>query len=90
MGPVALHEAVFPLHDHAQVLVVEQQHLHRQLLAEAGGQLLDVHLEAAVAVDVDHEPVGELALRAHRGGQAEAHRAQAAARRGTSAGSSNL
>ena len=30
------------------------------------------------AVDVDHEPAGELALGAHRGGQAEAHRAQAA------------
>ena len=43
-------------------------------------KLLDVHLEAAVAIDIDHEAIGELALHAHRGGQAEAHRAEAAAR----------
>ena len=50
----------------------------RELLAVERGQLLDVHEEAAVAVDVDDQGVREGRLRAHRGGQAEAHRAQAA------------
>ena len=42
--PITLMEAVFPLHDHPEVLVVEQQHLHWELFAEAGGQFLNVHL----------------------------------------------
>ena len=33
VAAVAVVEAVLPLHHHAQVLVVEQQHLDRQLLA---------------------------------------------------------
>ena len=53
VAAIALEEAVLPLHHHAQVLVVQQQHLDRQLLGEAAGQLLHVHQETAVAVDVD-------------------------------------
>ena len=52
-------EAVLPLHDHAQMLVVEDDHLDRQLLAMERGQLLNVHEEAAVAVDVDDQCVGK-------------------------------
>ena len=33
VAAVAVVEAVLPLHHHAQVLVVQQQHLDRQLLA---------------------------------------------------------
>ena len=71
-------EPVFPLHDHAQVLIVEHDHLDRQLLAMDRGQLLNVHDKAAVAVDVDDERVREGGLCSHRGGQAIAHRPQAA------------
>ena len=90
VGPVALHEAVFPLHDHAEVLVVEQQHFHGQVFAEAGGQLLDVHLEAAVAVDIDHEAIGELALHAHRRRAGRSPSCPGRCWRGTCAGWSNL
>ena len=34
VAAVAFVEAVLPLHHHAQVLVVEQQHLDRQLFGE--------------------------------------------------------
>ena len=78
VGPVARVEPVLPLDDHAEVLVVQHDHLDRQVLAVDRGQLLDVHQEAAVAVDVDDQGVGEGGLGPHRGGQAEAHRAEAA------------
>jgi len=38
---------------------------------------LDIHLIAAVAVDIDNQCVGMGRLNAHRGWQAEAHRSQA-------------
>ena len=57
VGAVALHEAVFPLNNHAQVLVVEQHDFDRQLFADAGGQFLNIHQDATVAVDIDHELV---------------------------------
>ena len=47
-------EAILPLNDHAEVLVVEHEHLHREVLGVQGGELLDVHHEGAVAVDVNH------------------------------------
>ena len=78
VGAVPLEEAILPLHHHAEVLVVEQEHFHRDVLGLAGGQLLDVHQDAAVAIDVDHERVGTGHLRPHRRRQAEAHRAEAA------------
>ena len=53
VAPVAVVEPVFPLHHHAEVLVVEQQHLDRQLLGVGGGELLDVHQEAAVTLQAD-------------------------------------
>ncbi len=45
---------VFPLADHAEKTVVEHEHLQGNAIADHGRQLLDVHLEAAVAVDQDH------------------------------------
>ena len=78
MGPVARVEAVFPLHDHAEMLVVEHDHLDRQLFAVKRGQLLDVHEKTAVAVDVDDQPIGKGGLGAHRGRKAITHRPQPA------------
>ena len=60
-------------------MLFKQQHLDRQFFAVAGGHFLDVHQQAAVAVDVDHQLVGMGRLGAHGGRQAEAHRAQPAA-----------
>ena len=79
VSPVTLEEAIFPLHHHAQMLVVQQQHLDRQTLAMAGRQFLDVHLETAIAVDVDYQRIRKGHLGSHRRWQAEAHRAQARA-----------
>ena len=47
-------------------------------LLGARRQLLHVHLDRAVAGDADDGLVGAADLRAHRRGQAEAHRPQAA------------
>ena len=66
-------EAVFPLHDHPEVLVVQDHRLGRDLLDFACGELLHVHHERAVAVDVDDLLVGTGDLGAHRGRVAEAH-----------------
>ena len=76
VGPVAGHEPIFPLDDHAQMLIVQQQHFDRQILAVAGGQFLDIHLKTAVAIDIDDQGVRMGGLGAHRGGQTESHRSQ--------------
>mmetsp|Transcript_53570 Transcript_53570/g.129033 ORF Transcript_53570/g.129033 Transcript_53570/m.129033 type:complete len:283 (+) Transcript_53570:184-1032(+) len=73
-------EPVLPLHDHAQVLVVQDEHLHREVLRVQRGELLDVHDEGSVAVDVDDDGVGPRGGGANRGGEAEAHGAQATRR----------
>ena len=51
---VGLVEAVLPLHHHAKVLIVQDEGLHLQLLYFGGGQLLAVHEETAVSINVDH------------------------------------
>lgn len=52
---VLLVEPVLPLHHHAQMLVIHDEALDVQLLYEDGGQLLAVHEEAAIAINVyDH------------------------------------
>ncbi len=79
MGSIAIHETIFPLDDHPKVLVVQQQHFHGKLFTEAGCQFLDVHLETAVAVDIDDQRIGIGCLNSHRCRQSEAHRAQSAA-----------
>ena len=68
MGPVSAHEPIFPLHDHTEMLVVQQQHLHRQFFAEAGRQFLDIHLKTAIPVDINHQRIGMRRLGAHCGG----------------------
>ena len=45
-----------------------KQDLHWQFFAEAGRQLLDIHLKAAVTVDIDHQRIGVSGLNSHRGG----------------------
>ena len=66
MSPIALEKAIFPLDHHAEVLVVDEQHFDRQFLAERASELLDVHQEAPVAVDIDNELVRIGYLSAHR------------------------
>ena len=53
VGAIALVKTVFPLHHHAQVLIVQQQHLDRQFFGISAGQFLNVHQKTAVAIDVD-------------------------------------
>src|SRR5262249_58151924 len=65
-----------PLPDHTVAAVVDDDSLDRQPLGEAGGELLAVHGERAVAVDVDHEPAGIRRLDSHRGRQTVTHRAE--------------
>ena len=73
MGSVARHETIFPLHHHAQMLVVQQQDFDGKVFAVAGCQFLDIHLETAVAIDVDDGGVGECHLGTHGRGQSKAH-----------------
>src|SRR5260370_42621228 len=81
VSAVAFEEAVFPLHHHPQMLIVEQHHFHRQLLAIGASELLDIHQEAAVAVYVDYGLERMSGLSSHGGRQTEAHRSQSAARK---------
>ena len=69
-------EAIFPLDDHAEVLIIEDHRFCGDLLDVAGGELLDVHDERAVAINVDDLFVGAGDLCAHRCGVAEAHGAE--------------
>ena len=66
-----------PLTNHAQVAIVDDQDLHRDLLKHGRGQLAEGHLEAAVA---NHAPRGFASRhrRADRGGETETHGACAA------------
>lgn len=52
--PVLLVEPVLPLYHHTQVLVVHDEALDIQFLYKDGGQLLAVHEEAAIAINVYH------------------------------------
>ena len=67
-----------PLPHHAEVAVVERDDLDRRLVLQAGRELLDAHLDRAFAGDAHDLGVGPGELDAHRIGQADAHRAQAA------------
>jgi hypothetical protein len=75
---VVLVEQLLPLPDHAEVAVVDDRELHRELLVDQRRQLLERHLEAAVAADRPHRAVAARDLRAHRGRHLEAHRPEAA------------
>jgi len=64
--------------NHAEITVVEDGDLDRQPLLAGGGQLLDVHLDGAVAGDIDDHLVRRRHLGADGRGKAVAHDAQAA------------
>src|SRR5512134_816388 len=68
LGIFPLEEQFLPLPDHPQRAVVEDDHLHGDAVLHRGRHLLDVHLDASVPRDVDHEPVRHRHLRADRGG----------------------
>ena len=68
-----------PLAHHPHVLVVQDEHLHRQPILRQRAHLLDVHQHARLAGDVDHQRVGMRHLHAHRRRQAIAHGAETAA-----------
>ena len=73
-------EAVLPLHHHAQVLVVQQQHLDRQLLAvkqQASSWMFMRKLPSPSMSMTGLAGMGGLCP--HGRGQAEAHRPQTAA-----------
>ena len=70
-------EAVFPLHDHAEVLVIEDEDLGVDLLDLHARELLDVHQERAVAIDVDDLDIWIRDFGADGGREAEAHGAGA-------------
>ena len=70
-------EEVFPLHNHTEVLVIEDDRLGVDLFDLRCGELLDIHHEAAIAVDIDDQFFRKSHLCANRSRQAEAHRAEA-------------
>ena len=69
-------EAVLPLHDHAEVLVVQNDCFRRDALDVGCGELLDIHQKRSVTIDVDHLFVRHGDFRAHRCGVAESHGSQ--------------
>ena len=71
-------EELLPLPHHAQVPVVEDRHLHRDLLLHHRGDLLHVHLEAAIARDGPHRLAGPRQRDAHGRRHREAHGAEPA------------
>ena len=77
MAAISAVKAIFPLHDHAEMLVVQDDRLCRDPLDVRGRQFLNVHQEGAVAIDVDDLFVRVCHLRAQRRRVAKAHRAQA-------------
>src|SRR5688500_19016611 len=80
LGVAAVVEELLPLADHPQVTVVQHGDLYVQPEVSYRGELLDVHLDAAVA---GYDPDGVFRIgesHAHRRRQREAHRAEASAR----------
>src|SRR5215203_1714366 len=79
LGVAAVVEELLPLADHPEVAVVQDGDLYVQAELPDGGELLDVHLDAAVAGDDPDRLVRIGERHAHRRRQREAHRAEAAA-----------
>src|SRR5215210_5138125 len=76
----AVVEKLLPLSDHPEVTVVQDGDLYVQPEVHYRGELLDVHLDAAVAGYHPHGVFGIGEGHAHRRRQREAHGAEAAAR----------
>ena len=64
-----------PLTDHAVAAVIEDENLHRQVIRGDRLELSKIHPDAAVAIHVDHQPVGTCELRSDGGRQSKTHRA---------------
>src|ERR671910_3531493 len=80
LGVAAVVEELLPLADHPQVTVVQNGDLYVQPEVSYRGELLDVHLDAAIA---GYDPHGVFRIgesHAHRRRQREAHRAETPAR----------
>src|SRR5215467_15272149 len=78
LSVIALIKKLLPLPYHAQILVVDDHHLDRQIQSSHGGEFLNIHLEAAVARNTKHGRLGLRELNANRGWQGESHRTQTA------------
>ena len=71
-------EQLLPLAHHAEPAVVHDGDDDRDVVDDRRRELLQRHLEAAVAVDADDGRLGPAELGAERGREAEAHRAEPA------------
>jgi len=69
-------EAIFPLYDHSEVLVIDDDGFGGNIFGDSGGQFLDVHKERAVAVDIDDFAMGAGDFGAEGGRVAVAHGAE--------------
>ena len=58
VASVTSEEAIFPLYDHSEVLVIDDDGFGGNIFGDSGGQFLDVHEERAVAVDIDNFAMG--------------------------------
>src|SRR5829696_703696 len=76
LGVAAVVEELLPLAHHAEVAVVEDGHLDVEPEVPYGRELLQVHLDAAVACHDPHGLVGVGERYPHRRREREAHRAE--------------
>ena len=76
MAPVTGEEAIFPLHDHSEVLVIDDDRLGGDVFGHGGGKFLNIHQEGAVAVDINDFAVGAGHLGADGCGIAISHGAK--------------
>ncbi len=67
---------IFPLTHHAEEAVVEHEHLQRDRVGNHSGELLDVHLEASIAIDQHHRLLAITVPGADGCRQTEAHGAK--------------
>ena len=58
VASVTSEEAIFPLYDHSEVLVIDDDGFGGNIFGDSGRQFLDVHEEGAVAVDIDDFAMG--------------------------------
>ena len=76
VAAVAGEETIFPLDDHSEVLVINDDRLGRDVFGNGSCQLLDVHKKRTVAVDIDDFAVGAGNLGADGSGIAVSHGAK--------------
>ena len=69
-------EAVLPLHDHTEMLIIENHRFGGDFLDVGGGEFLDVHDERPIAVDIDDLFIGASDFGPECGGVTEAHGAE--------------